>query len=49
MAKAKKATKKKSKVRDLKPRKMVKGGSKFGGGPRPGDPCDGGEIIGKMG
>jgi hypothetical protein len=47
MAKAKKA-KKKSKVRDLKPRKMVKGGSKFGGRP-PGDPCDGGEIIGKMG
>jgi hypothetical protein len=49
MAKAKKAKKKKGKVRDLKPRKMVKGGSKFGGGQRPGDPCDGGEIIGKMG
>jgi len=48
MAKAKKA-KKKSKVRDLKPRKMVKGGSKFDGPRRPGDPCDGGEIIGKMG
>jgi hypothetical protein len=47
MAKAKKA-KKKSKVRDLKPRRMVKGGSKIGGR-RPGDPCDGGEIIGKMG
>jgi hypothetical protein len=48
MAKAKKA-KKKSKVRDLKPRKMVKGGNKFGGGRRTGDPCDGGEIVGKMG
>jgi hypothetical protein len=47
MAKAKKA-KKKSRVRDLKARKVVKGGSKIGGR-RPGDPCDGGEIIGKMG
>jgi len=48
MAKAKKAKAKKSKVRDLKPRKSVKGGSKIAG-QRTGDPCDGGEYTGKMG
>jgi hypothetical protein len=46
MAKAKKA--KKKKVRDLKPRKMVRAGSKIGGR-RTGDPCDGGELTGKIG
>jgi len=49
MAKAKKAKKKttkaRSKVRDLKARKMVKGGSKFATRIT-GDPCDGGEITG---
>lgn len=39
MAKKKKATTK-AKVRDLKPRKQVKGGAR-----RTGDPCDGGEIY----
>jgi hypothetical protein len=46
MAKAKKA-KKKTKVRDLKARKTVKGGSKFAGHTT-GDPCDGGEMSGKI-
>jgi hypothetical protein len=50
MAKAKKAkkAKKKTKVRDLKARKTVKGGSKIAR-PIPGDPCDGGEFSGKIG
>ena len=39
MAKKKKATSK-SKVRDLKPRKQVKGGLR-----RTGDPCDGGFLL----
>jgi hypothetical protein len=47
MAKAKKA-KKKTKVRDLKARKTVKGGSKIAGRII-GDPCDGGELTGKIG
>jgi len=47
MAKAKKA-KKKSKVRDLKARKTIKGGSKIGGRISA-DPCEGGEYTGKMG
>jgi hypothetical protein len=47
MAKAKKA-KKSSKVRDLKPRKTVKGGSKIGGRISA-DPCEGGEYSGKIG
>jgi len=46
MAKAKK--KAKSKARDLKPPKTVKGGSKIGGR-RSGDPCEGGEYTGKIG
>lgn len=46
MAKAKQ-TKKKTKVRDLKARKPVKGGSKIAR-PIPGDPCDGGEFGGKI-
>jgi len=49
MAKAKKAKKKttkaKTRVRDLKARKMVKGGSKIAGRIT-GDPCDGGELTG---
>jgi hypothetical protein len=48
MAKAKKA-KKKTKVRDLKARKTVKGGSKVARPKPPGDPCDGGEFSGKIG
>ena len=47
MAKAKKA-RKKSKVRDLKPRKMIKGGSKIGGRISA-EPCEGGEYSGKIG
>lgn len=39
MAKKKKKTATRAKVRDLKPRKQVKGGLA-----RTGDPCDGGEI-----
>ena len=38
--KRKKKATTKAKVRDLKPRKQVKGGVK-----RTGDPCDGGEIF----
>lgn len=44
---AKKA-KKKTKVRDLKARKSVKGGSKMAR-PKGGDPCEGGEFTGKIG
>ena len=47
MAKAKMA-KKKMKSRDLKARKSVKGGSKIAR-PRTGDPCEGGELTGKIG
>jgi len=34
----------KAKVRDLRPRKQVKGGAKRGPG-RPADPCCGGEVT----
>jgi hypothetical protein len=47
MARAKKA-KKKMKVRDLKARKTVKGGSKIARS-LPADPCEGGEFSGKIG
>jgi hypothetical protein len=43
MAKAKK----KAKVRDLKPRKQVKGGASKLKTSRTGDPCDGGEVSGR--
>ena len=43
-----KKTKKKMKVRDLKARKSVKGGSKMAR-PKGGDPCEGGEFTGKIG
>ena len=45
MAKAKKTKKGKTKVRDLKARKPVKGGL---GVRRTGDPCDGGEIASRI-
>jgi hypothetical protein len=44
---AKKA-KKKMKIRDLKARKSVKGGSKLLR-PKSADPCEGGEFTGKIG
>jgi hypothetical protein len=36
------------KIRDLKARKSVKGDSKIAR-PRSGDPCEGGELTGKIG